>query len=546
MVTSEPFSAGRISVGMKRLMILGLLVASGCFRPVPTDNTPCPCGTGFECCAATQMCAATGTCEGGGGGAGGGAGGAGGGGGGTGDVVSIEPVPLTTDGVAPSAWLLRGLMEPAELRLVGETAYVLGRPGSTCTAYRENSYVVSVSRFEFIAGAWRLSWTTRLPVEPSTVVSKVTMIATASGVTVAGSGQVDGQAPRGGREAFVLRVNPDGSVPWVRRFATLFDEGATMLLARPNGKVLAAGTTGGGIEGNVSQGSDDVFLAMLRDDGTVEWVRQFGSSGFESPFNLIALDGEDFVVAGSTSGELEPGATVTSNSFFIRKYDGSGSAAWTKQHAFAGDSVAIRWASGFAVADLARMSVNARLDSAGNLEWSQLSTPRTFGGLGQLQAIDDDRAVVHALQTLDAQGPGTYPTRELVEQVWSSDGGVTNTAGLGGGWPRQNRALWEPVINHRADGAWFVAGSGKTDDHLNNIFSMSVYAPVGGVRLAHSDWFFSGPEFGAVTSSLDNYSIAVPLSLEFTPANAVVLLSRIVWSDCPESAGWLSLTSTQP
>jgi len=57
------------SVMRPLLLLLAYVVAGGCAPPLPTENLPCPCGSGFTCCESSKVCIRPGdSCGGGGGG----------------------------------------------------------------------------------------------------------------------------------------------------------------------------------------------------------------------------------------------------------------------------------------------------------------------------------------------------------------------------------------------------------------------------------------------------------------------------------------------
>lgn len=499
------------------LVLMGLLVNAACFQPVSTEDAPCPCGSGFECCAATQRCAPTGACPApDDGGAGGGA-------------APLASLPLVTDDVAPVSGLLPGLSPPARLKLVGNSAYVLAHPSSVCLASVGGASRRSLTKLDFTAGSWALAWSTPLPVTGT----DFELIATSEGATIAGTGQTDAEAARGGTEAFVVRVRPDGTVGWVRRFATLLDDSAHALLARPGGKVIVAGGTSGALDGNASQGSVDVFLAQLAPDGAVEWLRQFGSSSDDVAQALTELDASTFVVSGYTRGQLEPGVPLVDYALFLSQYDGSGAATWTKQYDVASGSrapVAVaRWGTGLVVADVDRFSFVSRVHADGTKDWVQTSTPDSFG-LGALTALDANEVSLHGLRHMSTNvGPGLSPSYNLSERRLTADGGVTETPALSG-WPRQSNMVWSPVLAHHADGSWVLAGAGTTFT-TKNLFSVTTFAATGATRVRGSDWQFDGPTYLSGLNS-DSQATVDALDMGVAPDDSVVIVAKVATSDC--------------
>lgn len=65
-----------------------------------------------------------------------------------------------------------------------------------------------------------------------------------------------------------------------------------------SGGIYVAGLTSGGLDGNISLGSNDAFIVKYVSSGTKVWIRQFGTS-FNDGVRDIVMDGAGNVyVAG--------------------------------------------------------------------------------------------------------------------------------------------------------------------------------------------------------------------------------------------------------
>lgn len=563
-MVSEPFFTARISTVMNerlRWLVAVLAVsASACLLPVSTEDSPCPCSAGFECCAATQTCVTAGQC-GVGGGTGGGAsgggvggasgggvgGGASGGGAGGGTVAggngALQQLSVLSDGPLPLTGLLPRAQPPARMALAGETVYVVARDADGCTTPGTlRTFRVAVSRVEFVAGAWVLNWSTQLPVDVHDDQFKV--VASSDAITVAGRGLVDGATARGGNEAFVVRLDPAGSVRWTHQFATLFDDAVADLLPRPDGGVVVVGSTAGSLNGNVSQGGSDVFVALFAADGGFDSFEQFGTAGTDVSAQVLASGDDGFVVAGWSDGKLTPDAASGAH-YFVRKYV-DGAAEWTRQHALPPGSELMWWGEAFAVVQRSYLGTVARLTADGSLEWTHaVAVPADLSQQRVFVSLDAERLVGHGVQVLPGMGPGIFPRRALIEDVWMSDGGVAPSANVDAPWPRQGDMLWSFAMTHRQDGAWFIAGAGSTNES-KTMFSVSGFSPTGANRVANFDWRFTGPEF-ETTFPYDGPSTVLALDVAVSPSSAVVVLGSATLDGCDLNyAGAISLIRAQP
>jgi hypothetical protein len=131
-------------------------------------------------------------------------------------------------------------------------------------------------------------------------------------------------------------------IAWVRQFGTAGDEGATSIALSPQGDIGVVGWTDGVLAGQASSGGRDAFVRKFGPDGSLAWSHQFGTRGAD---NAMAVDfdaASDLLVAGQVRGAL-PGQTQTGPAdAFLRKYAPDGTAQWTDQFGVTGESAAAR------------------------------------------------------------------------------------------------------------------------------------------------------------------------------------------------------------
>jgi hypothetical protein len=129
----------------------------------------------------------------------------------------------------------------------------------------------------------------------------------AASLITEGAVAVDGQAfgPGGGpRDAYVLRVSPEGEVRWVAPFAGPGTERIRAIGINDAGEVFAGfqfqGSLGGA--GLTAVGSWDGGLVKLAPDGRVAWALQVGGDGPENVRGLAAAPDGAVYAAGAISG----------------------------------------------------------------------------------------------------------------------------------------------------------------------------------------------------------------------------------------------------
>lgn len=161
-----------------------------------------------------------------------------------------------------------------------------------------------------------------------------------AGHTLGGFGGLGTGTNAGGFDAFVSQIDiTTGVVNWTYQLGTSGIDYGHGLGADPVGNVYLAGSTGGTLAGGGTSSDTDAYVLKLDVSGTLQWVRQFGSSGYDQARGL-AVDGTGAVLlAGYTTGNLA--GSSGGDDAFVRKYDAAGNVVWTSQFGTSGTDLAI-------------------------------------------------------------------------------------------------------------------------------------------------------------------------------------------------------------
>ena len=121
-----------------------------------------------------------------------------------------------------------------------------------------------------------------------------------TGVLVAGStdGRLPGQRAAGGVDAFVARFGPNGRQRWVVQFGTSANDRAAGAVLTPSGAFVAGATEGA--LGEAHGGASDAFVVRIDADGSFRWLRQFGTAGADEA-TAVAVRGRRVVVVGAAT-----------------------------------------------------------------------------------------------------------------------------------------------------------------------------------------------------------------------------------------------------
>ena len=145
-----------------------------------------------------------------------------------------------------------------------------------------------------------------------------------------------GDAPaHGAGDAFVARFDSEGNRDWVVQFGTdRIDWGQGSALA-PDGGVYVTGFTEGDL-GGPNSGQRDAFVARLGPDGTISWVRQFGSSGTDWTQGVDVDHEGNVYLAGLTDGQVGDADPAGDNDWLLAGYSPAGDLRFVAQAGTAG------------------------------------------------------------------------------------------------------------------------------------------------------------------------------------------------------------------
>lgn len=170
-----------------------------------------------------------------------------------------------------------------------------------------------------------------------TAADEATGVAVDAGGNIYVAGSTFGTLPRsdnasaGGEDLFLLKYDSTGVLQWVRQLGTVAGDRAYGVTVGSTGDIFVAGATLGALPGNANAGGSDIFLISYRADGARQWIRQFGTLAFDAAQAVAADTLGGIYLSGATFGGLDGGISVGGSDLFVAKFDTSGLRLWTRQ-----------------------------------------------------------------------------------------------------------------------------------------------------------------------------------------------------------------------
>lgn len=152
----------------------------------------------------------------------------------------------------------------------------------------------------------------------------------------------------GGSDIFVVRYNPAGTFSWSARLGGAEDDAGNGIAADIFGGSYVAGRFRGTMSvgsGTIrSAGGDDAFLAKLNPNGTTAWGAVAGGSQNDEATAVVVDKGANATMAGSLAGTVNFGNFFASSSggrdMFIARYNAVGTVQWARTAGGSGDDEA--------------------------------------------------------------------------------------------------------------------------------------------------------------------------------------------------------------
>ncbi|HXK20100.1 MAG TPA: SBBP repeat-containing protein [Polyangiaceae bacterium] len=199
-------------------------------------------------------------------------------------------------------------------------------------------------------------------------------------------GELEAGASVGAQDLFLTRWDSVGNFLGTSQWGTPALDQAASVLIDPADSVLVAGSTQGAFPNSTNAGLGDAFVSRLNADGSLAWTTQFGTSGNESVAQMIFDRQGNLLVLGTTNGVFAGNTSAGGTDVFVSKLDPAGKLLFTRQWGTAKNDTAASLAQApsgkiYAAVTVEDVAANYALGQTLLLTWNETATqadPRLF------------------------------------------------------------------------------------------------------------------------------------------------------------------------
>ncbi len=173
---------------------------------------------------------------------------------------------------------------------------------------------------------------TRVWGSPSSDVARDVFLAADGAIFVAGStqGSVDGEAHAGDMDVFVSKFDADGNRLWTRQWGSPAQDEVAAIHVPASGFIHVVGTTYGNMNGQTAVGGGDAFITRLNADGS-HWSTQiWGSDGYDNARDVVVNHLGDIFVTGFIRGPIDGQTHLGDSDLFLSAFNVNASRVWTR------------------------------------------------------------------------------------------------------------------------------------------------------------------------------------------------------------------------
>ena len=135
----------------------------------------------------------------------------------------------------------------------------------------------------------------------------------------------------GSDDIYITKLSPNSTTLWTKQFGAAGNDDPSSITLDAGGNIIVAGTTYHWLR--AGHGGKDVFLAKLTPDGSIIWDSEFGGPMDNSPSSLYADKGGAIYLATSEGNGQSSDGQPIAGQCKLYSFDSNGNHLWAQQFA---------------------------------------------------------------------------------------------------------------------------------------------------------------------------------------------------------------------
>lgn len=150
---------------------------------------------------------------------------------------------------------------------------------------------------------------------------------------------IEGQTNNGSKDFYVARYSPSGQKLWVEMLGTSNEDIASSVAVDGDNNIYVSGYTQGDLDGVAPKGGKDIFLTKYSKDGVRDYTKIMGTTSRDESYG-ITVCGDFIYLTGTSYGSLDDPGSLDSYSVFLIQADLDGIQQWARDHNSSGNDEA--------------------------------------------------------------------------------------------------------------------------------------------------------------------------------------------------------------
>lgn len=216
-----------------------------------------------------------------------------------------------------------------------------------------------------------------------------------SGFTSSSNGDVTFN--HGASDVWVVKLDIDGNIKWENSYGgTSSENGKNIIQTLDGGYIIAASSSSNDGDVSKNNGGADYWIIKISNTGLIEWEKNYGGLGNDTPYRILQLADSSYIVAGTTtSNDGDVSFNHGGYDYWIVKLSPNGTMEWEKTFGGSSEdilkSIDFTQDGGFILAGNSKsldgdVSINygardfwiVKISESGNLQWE-----KSYGGTSE-------------------------------------------------------------------------------------------------------------------------------------------------------------------